>query len=112
MQSTPLTELADRLLAEAQGHTSGRRASTLFDQPRPHQLRQTVLALTAGHSLGEHNSPGEATLQVIRGRVELSTPTETWTGTAGDLLLIGPDRHDLRAIEDSAVLLTVVNGAS
>jgi quercetin dioxygenase-like cupin family protein len=111
MQSTRLMELADQLLAEARGVGNGRRASTLFGQRERH-LRQTVIALTESQRLGEHNSPGEATLQVLRGRVSLTTPTQTWTGTAGDLVLIASERHDLVAVEDSAVLLTVVTAAT
>ena len=106
MESVPLLELADRLLTEARAADNGRRARTLFGQRR---LRQTLLVLAAGHALGEHNSPGEATLQVLRGHVRLATAAQTWTGTAGDVVLIPPDRHDLVALDDSAVLLTVAN---
>ena len=108
MESVQLLELADGLLAEARAADNGRRARTLFGRPG-HRLRQTLLALAAGQALGEHNSPGEATLQVVRGQVRLDTGGQTWTGTAGDVVLIPPDRHDLVALEDSAVLLTVAN---
>lgn len=71
-------------------------------------LRQTVIALAAGRSLGEHDSPGEATLQVLAGTVRLTVGDEAWTGSTGDYLGIPPRRHDLEAVEDSAILLSIV----
>ena len=72
-----------------------------------HQLRQTVIALRAGEELSEHENPGEATLQILHGRVRLSTQDAEWDGMPGDYLIIPPDRHGLEAIEDCVVLLTV-----
>ena len=108
MQSTHLTKLADELLAAARAAHSGRSARTLFGR-HEHRLRQTVIALTGGSRLAEHNSPGEATLQVLRGQARLATPTQEWTGEAGDHVIIAPERHELLAVEDTVVLLTVVN---
>jgi quercetin dioxygenase-like cupin family protein len=108
MQSTHLTELADELLTAARAAHSGRSAQTLFGR-HEHRLRQTVIALTTGNRLAEHNSPGEATLQVLRGRAKLTTPSQEWTGQAGDHMIIPPERHELLAVEDSVVLLTVVS---
>lgn len=71
-------------------------------------LRQTVLALIGGRSLGEHESPGEATLQVLAGRVRLSAAGNSAEAATGDHLAIPLTRHDLTAIEDSVVLLSVV----
>lgn len=71
-------------------------------------LRGTRLA--AGHKLAEHENPGEATLLVLRGRVELATGTASVAVAAGDYVVIPQERHDLTAVEDSAVLLTVVGG--
>jgi quercetin dioxygenase-like cupin family protein len=82
MQSIRLHELADELLITARGAHSGRSADALFGR-HEHKLRQTVIALIAGQRLAEHNSAGEATLQVLRGRAELTTPTQQWTGQAG-----------------------------
>jgi quercetin dioxygenase-like cupin family protein len=70
-------------------------------------LRQTVVALAAGAAMSEHENPGEATLQVLAGRVRLGAAGESWEGRRGDLIVIPQARHDLQAIEDSVVLLTV-----
>lgn len=110
MHAASLTALTDSQLAAAREASSGRSAVTVFGG-REHDLRQTLIALAEGHALGEHESPGEATLQVLQGRVRLSSAEESWEGQAGDLLVIPPARHDLAALADSVVLLTVATRA-
>lgn len=106
MDTVSLTTLVDEQLAAARTIGSGRSAHTVYGG-HEHALRQTLIALTAGSGLGEHNSPGEATLQVLRGRVRLTTAEDSREACAGDLLVIPPERHGLTAVDDSAVLLTV-----
>jgi len=108
MEGLSLGTLVDEHLAIAREHESGRSAVTIHGG-REHHLRQTLIALLDGHALGEHDSPGEATLQVLRGRVRLQAGDDAWEGAAGDYLLIPASRHDLTALEDAAVLLTVAN---
>ena len=107
MQPLSLTTLVDRQLDAARRATSGRSAHTVRGG-RGNVLHQTLLALVAGQGLEEHESPGEATLQILHGRALLATAQDSWEGAAGDYLEIPPQRHTLRAIEDCAVLLTVV----
>lgn len=106
METTSLTELAARQLATAREASSGRASVTVFGG-QEHDLRQTVIALAGGRSLGEHESPGDASLQVLVGRVRLTAGGETWEGGEGDYLVIPPRRHDLHADTDAVVLLTV-----
>jgi quercetin dioxygenase-like cupin family protein len=108
MDGLSLDQLVEEHLAAARESSAGRSSVTVHGG-REHHLRQTLIALAGGRSLGEHESPGEATLQVLRGRVRLHAGDDSWDGGAGDFLLIPPQRHDLEAREDAAVLLTVAN---
>jgi len=107
MQKLSLEAIARAQLESARTSAAARSSSTVFGG-HEHALRQTVIALLADGSLGEHENPGEATLYVLSGRVELTADTEAWEGRTGDLLIIPDSRHGLRAIEDSVVLLTAV----
>ncbi len=107
MDSTSLATLADDLLSRAGESRSGRAAHTVFGGTG-HLLRQTGIALVGGQELSEHNSPGEATLQVLQGRVRLSSPSGSIDAGVADVVTIPPERHALTALEDAVVLLTVV----
>ncbi len=106
MDSLSLTAVVDEQLARARQSSSGRSAQTIYGG-HEHFLRQTVMAVLAGHEMAEHNSPGEATLQVLAGEVKVSTGSDSWHGAIGDFLVIPPVRHSLQAVDDSVVLLTV-----
>ncbi len=106
MQEQSLAALIEDQLAAARAAGNGRSARTVYGGSG-HSLRQTLLALTAGSRLDEHNSPGEATLFVLHGRVELTRADDSLTAAAGDHLTIPPVRHGLHALKDSVVLLTV-----
>ncbi|MFD1246452.1 LuxR family transcriptional regulator [Nocardioides ginsengisoli] len=106
MDGTSLYALAEAQLEIARTATSGRAAVTVYGG-HEHRLRQTLIALCAGTRLGEHDAPDEATLLVIDGDVALHAGSQVWNGHAGDHVILPPQRHDLEAISDSAVLLTV-----
>lgn len=106
MEKFSLTALARQQLKLAQNASSGRSASTVYGG-HEHSLRQTVVALAAGQRLEEHESPGEATVHVLYGRVRLAAGDTAWEGSAGDLLIVPPSRHSLEALEVAAVLFTV-----
>jgi quercetin dioxygenase-like cupin family protein len=104
MQS--LAALQRHQLEIARSAASGRSAHTVYGG-QDQVLRQTLIALTAGSYLNEHANPGEATLQVLHGRVTLVAGEASWNGSPGDLLVVPEARHSLEAEEDSVVLLTV-----
>ncbi|CAM5450331.1 cupin domain-containing protein [Streptomyces hirsutus] len=110
MQKLSLDALAREHLERAAAASTGRSASTVYGG-HEHTLRQTLLALTSGTSLAEHENPGEATLLVLRGRVRLTSGETSWEGRDGDLIIIPPARHALEALEDAVVLLTVAKQA-
>jgi len=106
MEKLSLDALARELMKSAAAAPAGRSARTVYGG-HEHVLRQTLMALTAGSSMSEHENPGEATVQVLRGRVRLVADAVSWEGRDGDLLIVPQARHTLEALEDVAVLLTV-----
>jgi quercetin dioxygenase-like cupin family protein len=111
MQKESLTALGRHHLGKASASSNGRSAHTVFGG-HEHVLRQTLIALRAGSRLDEHENPGEATLQVLHGRVTLVAGANKWNGSPGDLITIPDSRHSLEAVEDSIVLLTVGKATS
>jgi quercetin dioxygenase-like cupin family protein len=106
MDVVSLPGLTEDLLAQAREAHSGRAATTLHPVVGG-KLRQTAIALTAGTTMADHESPGEATLHVLSGAVAL-----VWSGDrlhlgAGQIAPIPPQRHGVEATEDAVVLLTV-----
>jgi quercetin dioxygenase-like cupin family protein len=106
MQKFSLDAIAREQAKQAAAASAGRSAETVYGG-HEHALRQTVLALTAGSLLTEHENPGEATVLVLQGRVRLRAGQQAWEGRSGDLLVVPDSRHALEAIEDSVILLTV-----
>src|SRR5665213_1600803 len=101
-----LTALAREQLELAKASSSGRSSSTVYGG-HEFVLRQTMIARAGGQSLHEHESPGEATVHVLRGKVRLAAGETSWDGSPGDLLIVPDSRHSLEAIDDAVVLLTV-----
>ncbi|MFE5077428.1 cupin domain-containing protein [Streptomyces halstedii] len=101
-----LNALADEHLTLARAHPHGRSAHLLL---RQEPLRQTVIALTSGSSLDEHNAPPAASLLVLRGAVRLTAGSGDVELGTGVLHPIPQERHGLLALEDAVVLLTAVN---
>lgn len=99
-----LPRVADSLLAEAA--KTGRAAHTLTPGAGA-PLKQTMLALTAGTTLAEHESPGAATLYVLRGDVRLMAGGVELALVAGSYTPIPPVRHSVAATTDAVLLVTV-----
>jgi quercetin dioxygenase-like cupin family protein len=100
-----LDRLSAELLERASGERAQRAGNTL---PHPVDgLRQTLIALRGGAELGEHASPGPASLLVLSGRVRLLAGEETVELGPLQFSPIPDRRHSLHADEDSVVLLSV-----
>ena len=100
-----LHALQDELAQRAGTERSGRAARTL---PHPVDgLRQTVVALRGGAELGEHESPGPASLLVLRGSIRLVAGGEVIAVGTHEFAPLPDRRHSLHADEDSVVLLSI-----
>jgi len=102
-----IAELAEHHLEAARADPHGRSAGIVAHDG---ELRQTLIALTAGSGLGEHNSPNAATLQVLRGRVRVESPDGDVEASTGNLWVLTHERHSVHAVEDSVFLLTTLTG--
>lgn len=84
---------------------SGRAGRTLAKSGR---LRVTLVAMAAGNLIGTHQADSPMTLQVLRGHILYRTNDKEQELRAGELLFFGPgDAHDIRATEESALLITL-----
>lgn len=105
-----LVALGDDVLAQARELQTGRSARTLTPGAGA-RLKQTIVALTEGARLEEHRSPGAATIHVLRGEVRLQSSGTTLEMSAGQWALIPDELHDLEALDDATLLLTVATEA-
>src|SRR5699024_1599926 len=79
---------------------NGRHAELIInDGP----LRQTVIALTTGTELAEHNSPPAASIHVIHGALRI-TGEEPTVIEGGEIEALTHFRHAVEAIEDTVFL--------
>ena len=105
MSTVDVHQLSAELLDRAARGSAHRAASTL---PHPVDgLRQTLIALLAGAELGEHESPGPASLLVLQGRVRVLAGDQSVEVGPHEFSPVPDRRHSLRAEEDSVVLLSV-----
>lgn len=91
-------------LEAARQSSAGRSARTVHSGKH---LRQTLIALTQGTRMGEHQSPGDATIMCLSGQVTLHTGGSSVTVPAGHLVDVPAQRHDVVADADALLLLTV-----
>lgn len=100
-----LDEQLSELTGEEAYRRSGRAGRTLAKSGR---LRVTLVAMASGNVIGTHQADSPMTLQVLRGHIQYRANGEAHEMRAGQLLFFGPgDAHDIRATEESALLLTI-----
>jgi quercetin dioxygenase-like cupin family protein len=100
-----LFALADTYLAAARASGRGRSAEVVVHDG---ELRQTIIALTAGSELTKHNAPPASSVQVLRGRLRVTGDARGAEVPAGVLHLLNHERHAVVAVEDTVFLLTTV----
>jgi quercetin dioxygenase-like cupin family protein len=106
MDVASMNEAAADQLEKAVSTESGRSSVTVYSRPGA-RLRQTLMALAAGRVMGEHKSPGDASLLCLQGRIVVHAGDSVVELGPGDLVAVPPQRHDVEALEPSVLLLTV-----
>ena len=85
--------------------TADHAAETLVKEPG---LRLVLIALKDGGRMREHRAHTSITVQVVEGMVRFEVDNRTIQLTPGAVLAVDADLpHNLEAIGDSAVLLTI-----
>ena len=100
-----LASEAERLRNESPWHQHGRNAVTLVKHS---DLRIVFILMKAAAQMQEHHAGAQISVQTVSGHVRLRLGETTVDLPAGHLLALERDvPHDLEAIEESAVLLTI-----
>ena len=100
-----LAKEADRLRQEHPWSQQGRNAVTLVKHA---DLRIVFILMKAAARLQEHHAGARISVHTLRGHVRLHLGEGTIDLPAGHLLALERDiPHDLEAVEESAVLLTI-----
>ncbi len=84
---------------------TGRNSKTLVKQP---DFRIVLIALQKGRHIEEHSADARISIHTLCGHVKLQLSDQTVDLPDGHLLVL--DRaldHDLEALEESAILLTI-----
>lgn len=100
-----LVQEIEQLHAEEAWLRTGRNSKTLVKQP---DFRIVLIALQKGGHLEEHSADARISIHTLSGHVKLQMPDQTVDLPGGHLLVL--DRaleHDLEALEESAILLTI-----
>jgi len=99
-----LTSEVDRLHGESTWNT-GQNARTLIKYD---DLRVVLIALKGGARIPEHKTNGRISVQVLSGHVRLNASGRAFNLLPGSVLSLEERApHDLEALEESALLLTI-----
>ena len=84
---------------------SGRVGRTLV---KAGPLRLTLTLIAEGVDIGTHHAAAPMTLHVLQGRLRYGVDHEEFEIGRGEVLFFGPGHaKDIRALEDTALLLTI-----
>jgi quercetin dioxygenase-like cupin family protein len=105
MLSFTLDEHLAQLRADEGYLRSGRSGRTLAKQG---PMRVLLVALREGCEIGTHQAESPMTLQVLHGHIRFRAGDGVHELRTGELLFFGPgDANDIRATEETALLLTI-----
>jgi quercetin dioxygenase-like cupin family protein len=100
-----IVDITREIRAEAAYDRDGHSARTLVRQA---DLRVVLLVMKAGSTMKEHRVSETASIYAMAGRARLGLPGRMAELSIGTLLVLEPGlAHDVEALEDSALLLTI-----
>ncbi len=103
-----LAEQVAELRSDPQYRRNGRLGRTLVKEG---DLRLTMTVLEEEAEVETHHAVSPMTLQVLEGRLQYRVGGEERELAAGELLFFGPGHaEDIRALEDTALLLSITAG--
>lgn len=92
-------------LRQEQAYQRGRTSKVLFKYPG---FSVVLFVLMAGTLIPEHSTPSRITVQTLKGRIRMHAGASCFDLPEGRLLTLDHDiPHDVKAIEESAFLLTL-----
>ncbi|MFN8617077.1 MAG: cupin domain-containing protein [Dehalococcoidia bacterium] len=101
-----LEAAADRLTAKLPGHR--RQTETLA---REAGTSVVMMAMEAGDAIKEHSAKSPVSVQLLRGHIALNAGGQALELRPGQLAFMQPNvPHDVSALEQSVVLLTLAEG--
>jgi len=111
METFELDQVINWLQDEAEYNHKGHNALTLVKNP---VLRLVMIVMQKGSRLHEHHAPGPITLTVLRGKLRFTLEPEGLNERVElereqFLVLEEPRQHEVIALEESAILLTILN---
>lgn len=100
-----LSAQIDEIRGDESYQRSGRCGRTLV---KSGSLRLTLTVIAAGVDIGTHQAASPMTLQTLQGRLRYRVGDEEFEIGEGEVLFFGPGHaQDIRALEDTALLLTL-----
>jgi len=103
--SFSLADEARQLASDLKTTSGGRAAKTLA---KAAGLRATLVMLQAGRTMTPESIAGGASVQVLSGRLRITTDGQTHAASPGALVLLSDNLHEPIAAEEDAVFLVTV----
>lgn len=105
-QRLDLVTAADRLVAKLPGNA--RQAETIA---REAGVSVVMMAMEGGDAIKEHSADGVVLVQLLRGHAVLTADNQPYDLRPGEVVMMQPGvRHDVRAEEQTVVVLTITGG--
>ena len=101
-------DLAEQIAALRREEPYARSARAGRTLAKSGRFRLVLTAMARGSEIGTHHADSPMTLQVVEGELRFTSYGREYAMQAGQVLFFGPgEAHDIRAVEDSALLITI-----